>query len=161
RRSRMRIRNFSTPAALARALASDVASSIARSPRLVLALPTGRTPLPLYRELVRLRHAGRIDFAHTSTFNLDEFLGLGSGDPHSYRSFMHAHLFDHINLHPQRIHFLDGTARDIRGECARYERAVRRAGGIDLEILGLGQNGHIGFNEPSTALQALTHCTTL
>jgi glucosamine-6-phosphate deaminase len=157
----MRIRVLATPDAVARVLAHDVARGLARHPRLVLGLPTGRTPVPLYRELVRLHRAGRADFARATTFNLDEFLGLSAGDPRSYRAFMQRHLFNHVNLPPRRIHFLDGTARDVGRECRRYERAIARAGGIDLQILGLGANGHIGFNEPARALVARTHGTKL
>ena len=127
----------------------------------MLGLPTGRTPIPLYHELVRLYQAGRADFSRATTFNLDEFLGLSARDPHSYRAFMQRHLFDHVNLTRRRIQFLDGTTRDIDGECRRYERAIERAGGIGLQILGLGMNGHIGFNEPARALVARTHCTRL
>jgi glucosamine-6-phosphate deaminase len=93
--------------------------------------------------------------------NLDEFLGLASHDPHSYRAFMQRHLFDHVNLSAQHIQFLNGAPRDVARECRRYERAVDRAGGIDLQILGLGMNGHIGFNEPAHALVARTHSIRL
>jgi glucosamine-6-phosphate deaminase len=157
----MRVRTFATADAVARALASNIAESIAQQPHIVLGLPTGRTPIPLYRELVRGHREGRIDFGRAATFNLDEFLGLARTDPRSYRAFMQKHLFDHVNVPRRRIHFLNGTAPDIQRECQRYERAVRRLGGIDLLILGLGANGHIGFNEPGRALAALTHCTTL
>jgi len=157
----MRIRTFTNADAAARALASNVAASIAQHPDIVLGLPTGRTPIPLYRELVRLYRERRIDFGRAATFNLDEFLGLAATDPRSYRAFMQRHLFDHVNVLPRRIHFLNGTASDVERECRRYERAVGRIGGIDLQILGLGGNGHIGFNEPARALAAVTHCTTL
>src|SRR5439155_27015001 len=123
--------------------------------------PTGRTPIPLYRALVSLHRAGRIDFSWASTFNLDEFLGLEARDPRSYHAFMQRHLFDHVNLSPRRIHFLNGAVKNVRAECERYERAIRRAGGIGLQILGLGTNGHIGFNEPGRALVAHTHGTRL
>jgi glucosamine-6-phosphate deaminase len=154
---RLRIRIFATPGAVARSFAADVARTIADNPRLVLGLPTGRTPIPLYRELVRLHHEGRIDFARATTFNLDEFAGVAADDPRSYHAFMRRHLFDQVNVSRRRIHFLDGMARDAERECARYERALARAGGIDLQILGLGTNGHIGFNEPAPALAAHTH----
>lgn len=157
----MRTRVFAHPAMLARALAQDIARRLAATPDLVLGLPTGRTPIPLYRELVRLHHAGRADFRHATTFNLDEFLGLEAGDRHSYRAFMQRHLFDRVNLPPRRIQFLNGATRDVARECRRYERAIDRAGGIDLQILGLGTNGHIGFNEPARALVARTHGTRL
>jgi glucosamine-6-phosphate deaminase len=155
------VRVFTDPDAVGRALARRIATILTGNPRLVLGLPTGRTPIPLYRELVRLHHAGRADFSRATTFNLDEFLGLDARDPRSYRAFMQRHLFDRVNIAPRRIHVLDGTARDVSRECERYERAIGRAGGIDLQILGLGMNGHIGFNEPARALAARTHCTRL
>jgi glucosamine-6-phosphate deaminase len=157
----MRVRVLATPDAVARLLAHDIARGLARDPELVLGLPTGRTPIPLYRELVRLHRAGRADFSRATTFNLDEFCGVSAADAHSYCAFMHRHLFDCVNLRPRRIHFLDGRARDVACECLRYERAIDRAGGIDLQILGLGANGHIGFNEPARALVARTHATRL
>jgi glucosamine-6-phosphate deaminase len=159
-----RIRIFDTPAALARVLASDIARVLATQPTLVLGLATGRTPIPLYRELVRRHLAGRADFSRATTFNLDEFLGVGAMDPRSYRAFMKKYLFDGVNLSPRRMHFLNGAAapgRGVQRECERYERAIERAGGIDVQILGLGMNGHIGFNEPARALVARTHCTRL
>jgi glucosamine-6-phosphate deaminase len=157
----VKIRLFASAKAAARALARDVAKSIDANPRLVLGLPTGRTPILLYRELVTLYRAQRVDFSTTTTFNLDEFVGIGPGDSRSYRSFMRSHLFDHVNVPPRRIQFLDGAADDTAAECRRYERAIRSAGGIDLQVLGLGSNGHIGFNEPGDGLIARTHRTTL
>ena len=156
-----RIRVFGSADALARALARDVSRQLAAKPSTVLGLPTGRTPVPLYRQLVRLFEQGAVDFAGVTTFNLDEFLGLAPTDPHSYRAFMQRHLFDHVNLAPRRINFLDGMTRHVAGECRRFERAIDRAGGIDLQILGLGMHGHIGFNEPARALVARTHRTRL
>src|SRR3954470_13229809 len=156
-----RVRVFSTADALGRALAANIARALAHEPATVLGLPTGRTPIPLYRELVRLHRAGGVDFRRATTFNLDEFLGIAAADPHSYRAFMQRHLFDCVNLAPRRIHFLNGAAPDAAGECRSYERAIDRAGGIDLQILGLGANGHIGFNEPARALAAKTHATRL
>src|ERR1700704_5111843 len=112
----MRVRVLATPESVARVLAHDIARRLARDRRLVLGLPTGRTPIPLYRELVRLHRAGQADFSRATTFNLDEFLGLPRSDPRSYRAFMQRHLFDHVNLSPHRIHFLDGAARDAGHE---------------------------------------------
>jgi glucosamine-6-phosphate deaminase len=155
------VRVFSSADGLARALARDVARRLAGNPRLVLGLPTGRTPIPFYEEIVRLYGANRVDFGQTTTFNLDEFLGLEPDDPGSYRAFMQRHLFDHVNIAPRRIHVLNGATDSVGRECARYERAIARAGGIDVQILGLGLNGHIGFNEPGRALAARTHCTRL
>jgi glucosamine-6-phosphate deaminase len=153
----MRIRTFSTPDVVARALAHDIARAVAREPALVIGLPTGRTPIPLYHELVRLSESGRLDLSRARTFNLDEFVGVSARDPRSYHAFMRAHLFRHVNLPRGRTHVLNGAARDIVGECERYERAIARAGGIALQILGLGMNGHVGFNEPARALVAATH----
>jgi glucosamine-6-phosphate deaminase len=146
---------------LARALARDIARCLTVRPRLVLGLPTGHTPIPLYRELAALYAAGRVDFSHATTFNLDEFVGLAPTDPGSYHAFMRHHLFSRVNLAPKRTHVLNGAARDLARECDRYERAIARAGGIDLQILGVGANGHIGFNEPAAALHARTHRTPL
>jgi glucosamine-6-phosphate deaminase len=157
----LRIRIFRTPRAVARALARELARAIAIEPRLVLGLPTGRTPIPLYCELIALHRAGRLDCSRVTTFNVDEFIGIPASDPRSYRAFMQRHLFDHINIPSARTHFLDGTAEDLERECRRYDRAIGRAGGIDLLILGLGTNGHIGFNEPALALMAHTHRTRL
>lgn len=157
----MRIRVFASAGVLARTLALDVVKRLAEKPDAVFGLPTGLTPIPLYREIVRLHCGGKVDFSRATTFNLDEFLGLAPDDPRSYRAFMQRHLFDHINISPRHIQFLEGTARDVDRECERYERAVERAAGIDLQILGLGLNGHIGFNEPARALMARTHRTRL
>jgi glucosamine-6-phosphate deaminase len=160
----VRVRVFDTPAALARALARDVARTLAAKPGVVLGLPTGSTPIPLYAELVRLYERGRASFRSATTFNLDEFLGISPADPRSYRAFMQRHLFNHVDMPPRRVHFLDGRVRSrraIQAECERYEQAIARAGGIDLQILGLGANGHIGFNEPGRSLVAHTHCTRL
>ena len=157
----MRIRIFPTPESAARALAVDVAGAVAADPAIVLALPTGRTPIRFYRELAALHRKQAVDFSRVTTFNLDEFTGIAPSDPRSYRAFMQRHLFDHVNLSPRRLHFLNGVAADAEAECRRYERAIARAGGIDLMILGLGRNGHIGFNEPGPFLIARTHRTRL
>lgn len=154
-------RVFADAGAVAAAFARHIAACVERKPTLVLGLATGRTPIPLYAELVRLHRAGRLDLSRVTTFNLDEFVGLGAGDPRSYRGFMRAHLLAHVNIAPARVNFLNGLARDVDRECARYERAIARAGGIDLQILGLGANGHIGFNEPGESLHAHTHRTRL
>jgi glucosamine-6-phosphate deaminase len=156
-----RVTVFHNERALARAAAERVADTLARNPRTVLGLPTGRTPVRLYRELVSLHGAGRVDFSHASTFNLDEFLGVDASHAGSYRAFMQEHLFAHVNLPPERIHFLDGAASDPQAECRRYDEEIAAVGGIDLQILGIGTNGHIGFNEPARELAARTHRVTL
>ncbi len=147
--------------AVARRLAARVADALRANPSLVLGLPTGRTPLLLYEELVRLAKDGTADFGAATTFNLDEFIGIPATHPGSYRSFMQRHLFDHVNIDPSRINFLDGSAPDAAAEGCRYETAIENAGGIDLLILGIGTNGHVGFNEPSRGLAARTHRVTL
>ena len=157
----MLVRVFRSPELLARSLAREVADALNRNPSLVLGLPTGRTPIPLYRELVRLHRAGRADFSRATTFNLDEFAGISAHDPRSYHVFMRQQLFDDVNVPRRRINFLDGAAPDADRECARFERAIARAGRIDLQLLGLGANGHIGFNEPGSGLVARTHRTRL
>jgi glucosamine-6-phosphate deaminase len=156
-----RVTIFPTDRAAAHALARRVSGALAANPRLVLGLPTGRTPVRFYHDVASLHEHGQADFSRASTFNLDEFLGIPADHPGSYRSFMSAHLFSRVNLAPQRIHFLDGATADPADECARYEREIANAGGIDLQILGLGTNGHIGFNEPAPELQARTHRVTL
>ena len=156
-----RVAVFPDARAVARELASRVGQALAEKPDLVLGLPTGRTPLLLYEELVALHRAGRADFRRVRTFNLDEFLGLPPEHPSSYRTFMRRYLFDHVNADLGRTNFLDGSAADPEEECERYEREIDAAGGIDLQILGVGTNGHIGFNEPAAELEARTHRVTL
>ena len=152
---------FHTAAAAARALARRVLENLADNPRLVLGLPTGRTPVGFYHELASRAAASHADFSQVRTFNLDEFFGLQPTHPGSYRQFMEQHFFSRVNLRPDNIHFLDGSAVDAAAECARYERDIQEVGGIDLQILGIGTNGHIGFNEPSPSLQARTHRVSL
>jgi glucosamine-6-phosphate deaminase len=154
--SRPRVMIFPDETTVARSLARRIAAAAEANPTLVLGLPTGRTPLALYRELGAL-HAAGADLSQVTTFNLDEFLGISPSHPGSYRTFMEEHLFRHVNIPVERHNFLNGAAADPERECARYERAIAEAGGIDLMILGIGTNGHIGFNEPARELQARTH----
>lgn len=157
----MTVRILKDEKAVARAVAARVITTLAATPAAVLGLPTGRTPVQLYARLRAAHAAGRVDFAQATTFNLDEFLGLPADHPASYRAFMETHLFGHVNLSRHRIHFLNGVAPDPVAECARYEAAIRRAGGIDLQILGIGANGHIGFNEPAAGLIGDSHLARL
>jgi glucosamine-6-phosphate deaminase len=157
----VRIHVFADEQALARALASRIADVVHTQPAAVLGLPTGRTPILLYGELAKLAADGALDLSHASTFNLDEFLGLPPGHPGSYRRFMEEHLFRHVNLRPEGIHFLDGSTSNADEECRRYEAAIDGAGGIDFQVLGIGGNGHIGFNEPAPGLAARTHRVSL
>lgn len=153
----MHISTYTSADLAARAAATRVLTCLGANPALVLGLPTGLTPVPLYRALVRAHRRGRADFSQATTFNLDEFLGLGRGDTGSYRTFMEAHLFAHVNLAPRRSHVLDGRATDWRAEVEAYDARIQRAGGLDLVILGIGRNGHLGFNEPGPTLEARTH----
>jgi glucosamine-6-phosphate deaminase len=155
------IERFDNESALSAALATLVLELIVARPDLVLGLPTGRTPLGLYRELRERSGGDRIDWSHVRTFNLDEFAGLDAADANSYRAFMQAELFDHISINPANIGFLNGAAPDLKAECRRYDAAIAAAGGIDLQILGIGANGHIGFNEPADGLCATTHIAHL
>jgi glucosamine-6-phosphate deaminase len=146
---------------LAKTKAAQIAAALSEKPDLVLGLPTGRTPVRLYRELGSLHWTGHADFSRATTFNLDEFLGIPADHPGSYRTFMEQHLFSRVNLAPENIHMLNGAVSDPEGECGRYERAIEEAGGIDLQVLGIGTNGHIGFNEPARELTGPTHRVTL
>lgn len=142
-------------------LAADLAvkemtRTLARKRTFVLGLPTGNTPVPLYRELVRRHREEGLDFSRTITFNLDEYGGLGRDDPRSFRAYMHQHLFDHVNLKPENVHVPDGRAADLDDEAERYEAAIDAAGGLDCLVLGIGLNGHVGFNEPGSSLGSLT-----
>ncbi|MDR2487030.1 MAG: glucosamine-6-phosphate deaminase [Clostridiales Family XIII bacterium] len=138
---------------------------IARKPDLTLGLATGTSPIPLYRELVELCRCGKTDFSRVRTINLDEYVGLGAGHPQSYRYFMDTHLFDHINIDKAATGLPDGCAADLDRECARYDGLIEGLGYADLQLLGVGHNGHIGFNEPAplfsrqTAVVDLTDST--
>ena len=129
---------------------------VARQRHLVLGLPTGQTVIPLYAEL-RNRLRAPADCGALVTFNVDEFVGLTADDPGSFRHFLQHHLLAHLPIHPAQMHFLDGGFVDLDAACGAYEDAIQVAGGIDLQLLGIGVNGHIGFNEPGAALEARTH----
>ena len=148
-------------AAAARALADTIADAIDHQPTLVLGLPTGRTPVALYRAMVEQHRAGRVDFSKVTVFNVDEFAGLPADHPASYAAFMQRHLFQHINIAPDRIRRPDGSARDPEREARRYETEIDAAGGMDIVVLGIGENGHIAFNEPGTSLESTTHVARL
>ncbi|HEY5753675.1 MAG TPA: glucosamine-6-phosphate deaminase [Chthoniobacterales bacterium] len=136
---------------------------VRRKPNATLGLATGSTPLLLYRELIRLHREEKLDFGSVTTFNLDEYLGLASDHPASYNHFMRENLFKHINVAPANIHIPDGQIEgaEVLDYCRRYEEEIRDAGGIDLQILGIGSDGHIGFNEPTSALTSRTRIKTL
>lgn len=146
---------------LSRKAADLLAAQVLLKPDCVLGLATGSTPIGAYQELVRKYEAGALDFSQVTTFNLDEYRGLTPSDPQSYAYFMHRNLFDHVNLRPGSTHLPDGLNPDPAAESARYEAAIRAAGGVDLQLLGMGHNGHIGFNEPCGEFPLDTHSVDL
>lgn len=127
----------------------------------VLGLPTGGTPLGMYRHLVAFHQAGDLSFRHIVTFNMDEYVGLPDDHPESYHSYMHRHFFDHIDIPKRQIHILDGNAEDLEAECTRYETQIQAFGGIELFVGGVGEDGHIAFNEPGSSLESRTRIKTL
>ena len=150
-----------TPEAGSIIAAQIIAKLVRTKPDCVLGLATGSTPLATYRELVRMHREDGLDFSKVTTFNLDEYVGLPPEHPQSYHAFMDEHFFRHVNVPRASIHIPDGMARDVPAECARYEAAIVAAGGIDLQLLGIGTDGHIGFNEPSSSLASRTRIKTL
>ena len=127
----------------------------------VLGLPTGGTPLPVYRELIRLNQAGEVSFQNVVTFNMDEYCGLPEDHPESYHSFMYRELFDHIDILADNINLLNGNADDLEAECQRYEDKIKALGGVELFMGGVGNDGHIAFNEPGSSLASRTRIKTL
>ncbi|XHR29458.1 MAG: glucosamine-6-phosphate deaminase [Chthoniobacteraceae bacterium] len=134
---------------------------IRTKPNAVLGLATGSTPVALYCELIRMYREEGLDFSQLTTFNLDEYVGLSAKHPASYHRFMQENLLGHVNIRRDRIHIPDGMAKDIPTFCREYEAAITKAGGIDLQLLGIGHDGHIGFNEPSSSLGSRTRIKTL
>lgn len=142
--------------------AQIVANHLSKKPDLVLGLATGNTPLGLYRELIRLHKEEGLDFSRATTFNLDEYLGLPSTHPQSFHCYIHRNFLNHVNVDPKNVHVPDGSIRqDFEQYCEQYEQSIRNAGGIDLQILGIGKTGHIGFNEPTSSLASRTRIKTL
>lgn len=146
---------------LSREAARLVARRLLEKPDLVLALPTGDTPIGMYRELVRLHREGLVDFSKATTFNLDEYLGIPPEHPQSFKSYMHRHFWDQVNLRKENVHIPNSLPKNSNQECAHYESLIQEAGGIDLAVLGLGRNGHIAFNEPGTPFESRTHVAQL
>jgi glucosamine-6-phosphate deaminase len=143
------------------AAAAIVAAKVREKPDAVLLLPTGTTPLGMYRRLVELHAEGGLSFAHTTFFNLDEYVGLVPDHPASYHVYMSVNFYGRIDADPERVHVPDGSAPDLEAECRRYEDAIREAGGADLCVLGIGRNGHIGFNEPGASFGSRTRVVRL
>lgn len=150
-----------SPEAACRYVAGRIASLLAAKPAAVLGLATGSTPVGVYRELIHLHQQGEADFSHAAAFNLDEYLGLPPEHPASYHHFMQENLFQHVNFNPGRTFIPSGLASDVPAACADYEAKIRAYHGIDLQILGIGSDGHIGFNEPSSSLSSRTRLKTL
>lgn len=157
----MQIVILDTPAAVADYGANQFIDLLNTKPDAVLGLATGSTPIDLYQALIRHYRAGEVSFARARTFNLDEYLGLAGDHPQSYRHFMHTELFDRLDIDPANTHLPDGGTADPLAACEVYEAAIEAAGGIDLQLLGIGRNGHIGFNEPSSSLASRTRVKTL
>jgi glucosamine-6-phosphate deaminase len=142
-------------------VARILARELRANPYLVLGLATGRTMESVYARLVRMAREEQLDFSLCRTFNLDEYVGLPGSDRHSYRHYMNHHLFMQVNIELRNTHLPDGTVADLDGECARYEALIKRFGGIDLQLLGIGRAGHLGFNEPLSALNSRTRVKAL
>lgn len=156
-----RVRVFETPAQMAEAVAERVLTLINQRPAAVLGLATGGTPKPVYDALVKAYRNGRVDFSKTTTFNLDEYIGLRYDHPDSFAAYMDRELFSEANFDREKNHLLRGEAADPEKEAADYEAAIVAAGGIDLQLLGIGSNGHIGFNEPGSPFESRTRVITL
>jgi len=141
--------------------AQFIARLVRQKPSCVLGLATGTTVIPVYQELVQMHRNEGLDFSRVTTFNLDEYVGLGASDKHSFRNFMQEHLFNQINIPPQQTHVPDGRALDFAASCLAYEHRIEDSGGIDLQVLGIGSDGHIAFNEPGSSLGSRTRLKTL
>ena len=146
---------------LSRIAGKYVRECIEEKPDLVLGLPTGSTPIGMYDALVKMYETGQLDFSQVTTFNLDEYLGLQRDHNQSYYYFMNQHLYSKVNLKPENINIPNGVAQDMEAECAAYDEKIIAKGGLDVMVLGVGQNGHIGFNEPGDELEARTHIVSL
>ncbi len=160
-RGPMRVIECSHPDEAADLVAKDILAALARKPDLVLGLATGSTPIGIYERLIRAHREDGADFSKVRTFNLDEYIGLSADHPQSYRMFMREHLFDGIGLAPEQSRFPPTDDHDLQAACTAFETAIRDAGGIDIQILGIGANGHIGFNEPTSSLASRTRVKTL
>ncbi|MDV3427155.1 MAG: glucosamine-6-phosphate deaminase [Bacillota bacterium] len=156
----MRIHILKNYEELSKKAAEIIKSQIVLKDDSVIGFATGSTPLGTYKELINMHKEG-LDFSNITTFNLDEYYGLPAKDVNSYHYFMHKNLFDHINVNKKKVHIPDGEVKDVDKFCKDYEESIAKAGGIDLQILGIGKNGHIGFNEPDDNMDVPTHLTDL
>jgi len=147
--------------AMSRRAAKFVRELVEKKPDAVIGFATGSTPIGLYKELIKMHKEEGLDFSKIVTFNLDEYIGLPKDHPESYHTFMWENLFKHINVNPSNVHIPDGTVPDVEAYCQWYEERIKKFGGIDLQILGIGRDGHIGFNEPGSSLGSRTRIKTL
>ena len=145
----MTIHVYENEQLLAKAAATIFASEILKKPDCIIGLATGSTPVPTYQELIRRYEAGELSFADVTTFNLDEYCDLPKNDKNSYYTFMHENLFNHVDIKEENTHLMDGNAADADKEATAFDAMIEQAGGIDIQLLGVGRNGHIGFNEPA------------
>ena len=146
---------------MSRKAANIISAQVIMKPNCVLGLATGSTPIGTYDQLVEWYNKGDLDFSEVTTVNLDEYKGLPRTNDQSYYYFMHQHLFDRVNINPKQTNVPNGMEPDAEKECGRYEGLIHSLGGVDLQLLGLGHNGHIGFNEPGEAFEKETHCVDL
>ena len=146
---------------MSRKAANIVSAQVILFPRSVLGLATGSTPLGVYKQLIDWYRKGDIDFSETHSINLDEYCGLGPDNPQGYRYYMDRNFFSQINIRPENTNVPNGLAKDLDAECERYDRLITEIGGIDLQVLGLGKTGHIGFNEPDASFDKTTHRVAL
>ena len=146
---------------MSRKAANIISAQIIMKPDCVLGLATGSSPVGTYKQLIEWYNKNDLDFSEVTSINLDEYKGLSPEDPQSYRYFMNTHLFDHVNIDKNRTFVPDGLATDPEKACAEYNANIIKQGGIDLQLLGIGRNGHIGFNEPSDHFENETHCVDL
>ena len=146
---------------MSRKAAGIVSAQIIMKPDCVLGLATGSTPVGLYKQLIEWYRNGDLDFSGVRTVNLDEYKGISRENDQSYYYFMHQNLFDHVNIPAGNTHLTDGMEPDSEKECRRYEELIQSMGSVDLQLLGIGHNGHIGFNEPADAFDKLVHCVNL
>ncbi|MDR3240242.1 MAG: glucosamine-6-phosphate deaminase [Clostridiales bacterium] len=146
---------------MSRKAANILSAQVILNPQCILGLATGASPIGVYQQLIEWYQKGDIDFSEVKTMNLDEYRGLAAGNKHSYRYFMNQYFFGEINIHPENTYMPNGLEMDAEKECRRYEDLIYRLGGIDMQLLGLGHNGHIGFNEPGAAFEADTHGVAL
>ena len=146
---------------MSRKAANIISAQIIMKPDCVLGLATGSSPIGTYKQLIEWYQKGDLDFSQVTTINLDEYKGLSPENPQSYRYFMNTNLFDHVNIDKSRTFVPNGLEPDSETACKAYEEIIRKTGGVDLQLLGLGRNGHIGFNEPADVFERETHCVNL